>query len=46
MMKKMSKRDMIGAEMLTLNLNDLFLSYLPSYGLAAAKIEALALRVA
>lgn len=42
----MSKRDIIGAEMLTLNLNVLVLSYLPYTGFAAAKIDALAFNVA
>lgn len=42
----MSKRDIIGAEILTLNLNDLVLSYLPKTGFAAANIDALAFRVA
>jgi hypothetical protein len=37
---------MIGAEMFTLKRKDRFLSYLPSWGFAAAKIDALALRVA
>ena len=42
----MSKRDIIGAEMLTLNLKVLVLSYLPKTGLAAARIDALAFKVA
>tara|TARA_B110000285_G_scaffold232926_1_gene305301 strand:- start:1242 stop:1439 length:198 start_codon:yes stop_codon:yes gene_type:complete len=46
MTKKISNLDMIGGEISTLNLRDLVLSYLPYIGLAAAKIEALALRVA
>jgi len=37
---------MIGAEISTLYLSGLDLSYLPKTGLAAARIEALALRVA
>jgi hypothetical protein len=44
--KKRSNLDMIGGEMSTLCLNGLDLSYLPLIGLAAARIEALALRVA
>jgi hypothetical protein len=42
----MSNLDMIGAEMFKLYLKVLVLSYLPYTGLAAARIEALALRVA
>jgi hypothetical protein len=37
---------MIGAEMFTLYLRDLDLSYLPRIGFAAANIEALAFKVA
>jgi hypothetical protein len=44
--KKRSKRDIIGGEMLTLNFRGLERSYLPKVGLAAAKIEVLALSVA
>ena len=44
--KKRSNLDMIGAEISTLYLRLLDLSYLPKRGLAAAKIEDLALRVA
>jgi hypothetical protein len=46
MRKKMSNLDIIGAEMLTLNLKVLVLSYLPNTGLAAARIDALAFKVA
>ena len=46
MTKKRSNLDMIGPEMSTLYLRDLDLSYLPNRGLAAAKIEDLAFRVA
>lgn len=42
----MSNLDMIGGEILTLNLNDRLLSYLPYTGLAAARIDALAFSVA
>ena len=45
-MKNKSNRDIIGADMLTLNLSDLDLSYLPNIGLAAAKIDVLAFNVA
>jgi hypothetical protein len=44
--KNRSKRDMMGLEMFTLNLRDRDLSYLPMIGLAAARIEVLAIRVA
>lgn len=44
--KNRSNLDMIGGEMSTLNLRFFDLSYLPLIGFAAAKIEALALRVA
>ena len=44
--KNRSKRDMIGAEMSVLNLRVLLLSYLPHFGLAAARIEERALSVA
>jgi hypothetical protein len=44
--KNRSKRDMIGAEMSMLNLSVLLLSYLPNFGLAAARIEDRALSVA
>jgi len=37
---------MIGGEMSTLNLKDLALSYLPCLGLAAARIDDLAFKVA
>ncbi len=46
MMKKRSNLDMIGGEMSTLYLSDLPALYLPNRGLAAARIEVLALRVA
>jgi hypothetical protein len=46
MRKKMSNLDMIGAEILRLYLKVLVLSYLPYTGLAAARIEALAFKVA
>lgn len=42
----MSNLDIIGAEILTLNLKVLVLSYLPNTGLAAARIDARAFRVA
>jgi hypothetical protein len=44
--KKRSNLDMIGGEMSTLKRRDFDLSYLPKMGLAAAKIEALAFKVA
>jgi len=44
--KNRSKRDIIGGEMLTLYLSDFARSYLPKTGLAAARIEVLALSVA
>ncbi len=44
--KNRSKRDMMGGEMSMLNLSDLLLSYLPMIGLAAARIEVLAFKVA
>jgi len=44
--KKRSKRDMIGGEMSTLKRSDFERSYLPNTGLAAARIEDLALSVA
>lgn len=37
---------MIGADIFTLNFKDLVLSYLPNTGFAAAKIDALAFKVA
>lgn len=46
MTKKRSNLDMMGAEISTLYLRDLDLSYLPKRGLAAARIEDLAFRVA
>ena len=46
MTKNKSNLDMIGAEISTLYLRDLDLSYLPKRGLAAAKIEDLAFKVA
>lgn len=46
MTKNKSKRDIIGGEISMLNLRDLVRSYLPLRGLAAARIEVRALRVA
>jgi hypothetical protein len=44
--KKRSNLDMIGGEILTFYLRGRDLSYLPKVGLAAAKIDVLALSVA
>lgn len=44
--KKRSNLDMIGADIAIFCLSALLLSYLPPIGLAAAKIEVLAFRVA
>jgi hypothetical protein len=46
MTKKRSNLDMIGGEISTFHLRDLVLSYLPLRGLAAAKIDDLAFKVA
>ena len=45
-MKNKSNLDIIGADILTLNLSDLDLSYLPNIGFAAAKMDVLAFKVA
>ena len=45
-MKNKSNLDIIGADILTLNLRDLDLSYLPNIGFAAAKMDVLAFNVA
>lgn len=45
-MKNKSNLDIMGEDILTLNLRDFDLSYLPNIGLAAAKIDVLAFNVA